>query len=371
MDFVQLCGFARRLGYLASAFSSFDADGASASSVSRPGNIVSRSGSAYRLQELQRLPYVWWPCRRAAYGFPRDAYEGRRPRSSSGPRPSRSSLLLKAVQYGDPDLQMPPRGKIADSDIAAIEKWILELPADAMSVSTRPAPEPLAVKTTETPVAAPKPTTPEAPATAGPPPAPVADVVASKITPEQEQFFESKVRPLLAKNCYSCHTRSASGGLRLDSREAVLKGGKDGVVVVPGHPESSLLISALNYKAAIQMPPSGQLKTEEVAVVEQWIKDGVPWPKEAPAAPARQVTEADRTFWAFHVRRSPARGAGDEIRLGAQRYRPLHPCEARGKTSQAGCRRRQAHSNPPRDLRSYGPSAHAGRSASLPRRQIS
>src|ERR1700747_3361944 len=49
-----------------------------------------------------------------------------------------SSLLLKAVQYGDPDLQMPPRGKLADSDIAAIEKWILELPADAASVSARP-----------------------------------------------------------------------------------------------------------------------------------------------------------------------------------------------------------------------------------------
>jgi hypothetical protein len=160
----------------------------------------------------------------------------------------------------------------------------------------------VAVKTVETPVAAPKTTT-------LPPPAPAADVASSKITPitpEQEQFFEKKVRPLLAKNCYSCHTRTASGGLRLDSREAVLKGGKDGVVVVPGHPESSLLISALNYKAAIQMPPSGQLKVQEVAVVEQWIKDGAPWPKESPAAPSRQVTEADRAFWAFHTAERPA-----------------------------------------------------------------
>ncbi len=186
-----------------------------------------------------------------------------------------SSLLLKAVQYGDSDLQMPPRGKLADSDIAAIEKWILELPADAASVISRPVPEAVAAKTAGAPVVAPKTTTTEAPPIATPPTAPVADGAASKITPEQEQFFESKVRPLLAKNCYSCHTRGASGGLRLDSREAVLKGGKDGVVVVPGHPESSLLISALNYKAAIQMPPSGQLKADEVAVVEQWIKDGV------------------------------------------------------------------------------------------------
>ena len=54
-----------------------------------------------------------------------------------------SSLLLKAVQYGDPDVKMPPRGKLADSDIAAIEKWILELPADAVSMSGRPTPEPV------------------------------------------------------------------------------------------------------------------------------------------------------------------------------------------------------------------------------------
>ena len=215
-----------------------------------------------------------------------------------------SSLLLKAVQYSDPDLKMPPRGQLAATDIAAIEKWILELPADAASVAAKPSPEPVTV-TPEAPVAAPKPTTTESPAIPSTPPAPLVDVAASKITPEQEQFFETKVRPLLAKNCYSCHTRTASGGLRLDSREAVLKGGKDGVVVVPGHPESSLLISALNYKAAIQMPPSGQLKAEEVAVVEEWIKEGAPWPKEASAAPARQVTEADRTFWAFHVADRP------------------------------------------------------------------
>jgi len=216
-----------------------------------------------------------------------------------------SSLLLKAVQYDNPDLKMPPRGKLAATDIAAIEKWILELPADAASVAAKSSPEPVTVKTPEAPPAAPKPTTTEAPPIANTPTAPTLDAPTAKITPEQEHFFETKVRPLLAKNCYSCHTRSASGGLRLDSREAVLKGGKDGVVVVPGHPESSLLISAINYKAAIQMPPGGPLKAEEVAVIEQWIKEGAPWPKEASATPARQVTEADRAFWAFHVADRP------------------------------------------------------------------
>jgi mono/diheme cytochrome c family protein len=210
-----------------------------------------------------------------------------------------SSLLLKAVQYGDADLKMPPRGKLADSDVAEIEKWIRDLPADGASVQVQSTSAPA-------PVAAPKPAIPAQPEIASAPPqAPALDVTAPKITPEQEQFFEAKVRPLLTKNCYSCHTRSASGGLRLDSREAVLKGGKDGAVVVPGHPESSLLISALNYKAAIQMPPSGPLKPEEIALVEQWIKAGVPWPKSSPSAPVRQVTEADRAFWAFHVADRP------------------------------------------------------------------
>ena len=212
-----------------------------------------------------------------------------------------SSLLLKAVQYDDSDLKMPPRGKLADSDIAAIEKWIRELPADAASGQAQPAPA--EVKPAEVP----KPAIPAQPEIASPPAqTPTPELAAPKITPEQEQFFEAKVRPLLTKNCYSCHTRSASGGLRLDSREAVLKGGKDGAVVVPGHPESSLLIAALNYKAAIQMPPSGPLKPEEIALVEQWIKAGVPWPKSSPSAPVRQVTEADRAFWAFHVPDRPS-----------------------------------------------------------------
>jgi hypothetical protein len=86
-----------------------------------------------------------------------------------------SSLLLRAVQYNDPDLKMPPRGKLADSDIAGIEKWILELPTDAVSIRARVAPEPVAVKTAETPIAAPKTTVP-------PPPAPATDVAPSKIS---------------------------------------------------------------------------------------------------------------------------------------------------------------------------------------------
>jgi hypothetical protein len=59
---------------------------------------------------------------------------------------------------------------------------------------------------------------------------------------DQADFFESKVRPILSSRCYSCHTGLKSGGLRLDSRQDILKGGNDGAVIVPGHPEDSLLV---------------------------------------------------------------------------------------------------------------------------------
>src|SRR5215217_3362965 len=78
-----------------------------------------------------------------------------------------------------------------------------------------------------------------------------------KAQTDAEQFFESKVRPILANNCYTCHTGAQSGGLRLDSREAILRGGKSGPAVVPGSPEQSLLIQATSYThPRIKMPPS-------------------------------------------------------------------------------------------------------------------
>ena len=78
---------------------------------------------------------------------------------------------------------------------------------------------------------------------------------------EAEQFFESKVRPVLANNCYACHTGAQSGGLRLDSRAAILKGGKSGPAVVPGKPDESLLIQVTSQThARIKMPPGDKLE---------------------------------------------------------------------------------------------------------------
>src|SRR5215212_1994462 len=72
-------------------------------------------------------------------------------------------------------------------------------------------------------------------------------------------FFEAKVRPLLSANCYDCHTDEPRAGLELDSREALLKGGRSGPAIVPGDPDKSLLIAAVRQTGALKMPKGGQL----------------------------------------------------------------------------------------------------------------
>src|SRR4051812_31898165 len=93
-------------------------------------------------------------------------------------------------------------------------------------------------------------------------------------------YFEIKVRPILATNCFSCHTNSALSGLRLDSLDAMKKGGKRGAAIVPGDPESSLMIQALRHTASdgLKMPMGGQLKSSDIDVLAAWIKAGALWP---------------------------------------------------------------------------------------------
>src|SRR5208283_3211375 len=101
-------------------------------------------------------------------------------------------------------------------------------------------------------------------------------VAAPAQTPD---FFELKIRPVLATNCYACHTNSALGGLRLDSREAMLKGGKRGPSITPGDPEKSLLIQAVRQTDEnLKMPQGGKLKAAEVGDLVAWVKSGAVWP---------------------------------------------------------------------------------------------
>jgi hypothetical protein len=101
-----------------------------------------------------------------------------------------------------------------------------------------------------------------------------------------ERHFLDRVKPLLDLRCVSCHgPDKVKGSLRMDSREALLKGGDNGPALVPGKPEQSLLIQAVMHaKKDLEMPPKEKLTTNDVAVLTRWIRDGAPWPKVAVAA---------------------------------------------------------------------------------------
>lgn len=126
---------------------------------------------------------------------------------------------------------------------------------------------------------------------------------------DDRESFEMKVRPVLARNCYACHTQSKMGGLRLDSREAILAGGKTGPAIIAGDPEKSLLIQAVTHKhERLKMPPAGELKPEEISALSAWIKEGAYWPPETAkeAGPAYVITPEQRAFWSFQPVREPA-----------------------------------------------------------------
>jgi hypothetical protein len=113
-----------------------------------------------------------------------------------------------------------------------------------------------------------------------------------QFTPAQLEFFENEVRPLLAKRCFSCHSANAAklkGGLRLDSRAMVLKGGDTGPAAVPGKAAESLLVDAINYGDVYQMPPKAKLAAGDIAILTRWVDEGLPWPagETADGAPAR------------------------------------------------------------------------------------
>jgi hypothetical protein len=113
-----------------------------------------------------------------------------------------------------------------------------------------------------------------------------------------DTFFESKIRPVLAGTCFRCHGREKTRGqLRVDSREALLKGGESGPAVRPGAPERSLLVQALRHEGdGPRMPPDKPLPAAVVADFSAWIKAGAPWPqKMADFRPAK----SSRQHWAF------------------------------------------------------------------------
>lgn len=136
---------------------------------------------------------------------------------------------------------------------------------------------------------------------------------AETFPPDQIEFFEKNVRPVLAERCYECHgEHKHQNGLRLDSRAAVIRGSDYGKVVEPGNPSASKLIKAINHAAGVEsMPKKGdKLPAPQIAALEKWISMGVPWPEEKNAA-AHAEKKADPTqHWAFKPVQKPALPAG-------------------------------------------------------------
>jgi hypothetical protein len=125
---------------------------------------------------------------------------------------------------------------------------------------------------------------------------------------EGEAFLEQEVRPLLIKECLDCHgAKKQESGLRLDLRESLVKGGTSGAAVIPESPEQSLLLKAIRHEGDIHMPPDKKLKEAQIAVLERWVKLGVPMPKAAASESLRsgEITAEERQHWAFQPVRVP------------------------------------------------------------------
>lgn len=163
--------------------------------------------------------------------------------------------------------------------------------------------------------------------------------------PAAMEFFEKEVRPLLINRCYECHSAESKvrGGLRLDTRQGVLEGGDSGPAVVPGQPKESLMVEALHF-ASFEMPPSGKLASDEIAVFEKWIEMGAPDPRVDDPAPTtashssldkEEVDwQAAREFWAYQSPKAtppPIVSRPDWVRTPIDAF-VLHRLETEGLT---------------------------------------
>ena len=136
------------------------------------------------------------------------------------------------------------------------------------------------------------------------------DLVAAPADAADLAFFESKIRPLLIEHCYSCHSGDAKmieGGLRVDGRERLLRGGDSGAAIVPGNAEESLLIKAIRYQA-VEMPPQGKLADASIESLVRWIERGAVWPQESSGSTTRKSRA-----WQW-----------DELQNGHWSWKPIH-----------------------------------------------
>jgi hypothetical protein len=138
-----------------------------------------------------------------------------------------------------------------------------------------------------------------------------------KLTAKGVEFFESKIRPVLTQRCYSCHSNQAKevkGGLLLDTRDALRKGGESGAAVVPGDVGESLLIQAIKHET-YEMPPGDKLADNIIADFEEWVRMGAPDPRTNKTGSPKKVSLADaRSFWSF---KKPVRSTAPAVKNAA------------------------------------------------------
>ena len=119
------------------------------------------------------------------------------------------------------------------------------------------------------------------------------------------EFFEARIRPVLAESCFGCHgSKVQKGGLRLDSRDALMAGGDSGPVVSPGDPDGSALVAAVRHDGPTKMPPKKRLSAQATHDIATWVRMGAPW-SDAPRPPAKDASEGAERHWAFQPVQDP------------------------------------------------------------------
>lgn len=242
-----------------------------------------------------------------------------------------NSMLIQAVERQG-DLMMPPRSALDQADVNTLIAWVkagaigdTKLPATPGAVpgatpASNAAPAGIPAKGSEAqPAAAPASAVPEKSSGEA---APTAAEVAATTPPARsvgtgvdaalrtvsmtqgDDYFEMKVRPIFAQHCYFCHTDQQNGGFRIDNKKDFEKGGKHGPEVIPGNPDKSRLIQAVEGIGPIKMPAAGpKLTSDEIATLTAWVKSGAQWPSHlAPlgtTATTGVITQAQRKFWSF------------------------------------------------------------------------
>ena len=120
------------------------------------------------------------------------------------------------------------------------------------------------------------------------------------------EFFVARVQPVLQNKCLGCHASEPQGGLRMDSRDALLKGGNSGPALVPGDADASLLVQAVRQSHDLKMPPDGKLPEQEVDALARWVGDGAVWDsRAAPAMRTYEISAEHRAHWAFQPVSNP------------------------------------------------------------------